>query len=233
MVNAFILLANICLPATAVFLSLKFPSTPFRWWFSLLITAHVAIRMWETFFTSREKDPRRFAGDWTLAVGTFAYIGLCFVITFEFFLIPRERFFSVSLVGLVLYIFAARLRWWGQITLGKQWAIHVVGEGKIKKNRLLQLGPYEFIRHPAQLYEALVLSVFLLAALWLRRRLAREGDLWRLFLGAYSFWRLLIDAVKPYPRMLGLNPIQWAAMLALILLVWERTREHRQETPHA
>jgi len=88
-------------------------------------------------------------------------------------------------------------------------------------------------RHPAQLYEALVLSVFLLAALWLRRRLAREGDLWRLFLGAYSFWRLLIDAVKPYPRMLGLNAIQWAAMLALILLIWERNREHRPETPHA
>ena len=89
--------------------------------------------MWETFFTSREKDPRRFAGDWTLAVGTLAYIGLCFVITFEFFLISRERFLFVSLVGLVLYIFAARLRWWGQITLGKQWAIHVVGEEKSKK----------------------------------------------------------------------------------------------------
>ncbi len=189
MVNAFILLANICLPATAVFLSLKFPSTPFRWWFSLLITAHVAIRMWETFFTSREKDPRRFAGDWTLAVGTFAYIGLCFVITFEFFLIPRERFFSVSLVGLVLYIFAARLRWWGQITLGKQWAIHVVGEGKIKKNRLLQLGPYEFIRHPiysgilieeialpllANTYYALVMAVLINIPLLLIRLFAEE-----------------------------------------------------------
>ena len=148
MVNAFILLANICLPIVSIFLAFKFPMTPFRWWFSLFITAHVAVRMWETFFTSKEKDPRRFAGDWTLAVGTFAYIGLCFVITFEFFLIPRERISHLFFVGLILYIFAARLRWWGQITLGKQWAIHVVGEGKIKKNRLLQLGPYEFIRHP-------------------------------------------------------------------------------------
>jgi len=104
--------------------------------------------MWETFFTSKEKDPRRFEGDWTLAAGTFAYIGLCFFIVFEFFLIPRERYFAPFFLGLILYVLASRLRWWGQITLGKQWAIHVVGEEKIKKRRLLQIGPYEFMRHP-------------------------------------------------------------------------------------
>ena len=148
MVKLFILLANICLPAVSIFLAIEFPATPFRWWFSLLITLHVIARMWETFFTSKEKEPRSFEGDWTLAVGTFAYIGLCFVIVFEFFLIPKEINFPLFFLGLVLYIFASRLRWWGQAALGKQWAIHVVGEEKIKKHRLLQIGPYEFIRHP-------------------------------------------------------------------------------------
>jgi len=148
MVKVFILLANICLPVFSIVLAIKYSATPYRWLYSILIAIHVAARMWETFFTSKERDPRKFEGDWTLAVGTFAYIALCFAITSEFFLIPRERCLGGFIVGSLLYLFAARLRWWGQVTLGKQWAIHVVGDQKTKKKRLLQIGPYEFIRHP-------------------------------------------------------------------------------------
>jgi prolipoprotein diacylglyceryltransferase len=82
-------------------------------------------------------------------------------------------------------------------------------------------------RHTTQLYEVIVLLVFLFAALWLRSRLSRRGDLWRLFIAGYSVWRLGVDSLKPYPRILGLNAIQWTAMLALILLVWERAKEHQ------
>jgi len=204
MVKLFILLANIGLPITSVFLSVKFPATPFRWWFSLFITLHVAVRMWETFFTSKEKDPRRFEGDWTLAVGTFAYIGLCFLITFEFFLIPHERHIVIFGIGLILYILAARLRWWGQVTLGRQWAIHVVGEEKVSKHRLLQIGPYEFIRHPiytgilieeialpllANTYYALCVALLVNIPLLLIRLFAEEKKSLAKFGEDYSLYR--------------------------------------------
>lgn len=151
MVKLFIFLANVLLPITSFFLAYRYPEVSYGWIFSIGISAHVLYRMWETFFTSKERDPQKFEGDWTLAVGTLAYIVLCFLITLEFFLMPRHRFFGVILFGGMFYIIAARLRCWGEVTLGRQWAVHVVGGTKIGKSRLLRIGPYRYIRHPIYL----------------------------------------------------------------------------------
>ncbi len=83
-------------------------------------------------------------------------------------------------------------------------------------------------RHPTQLYESLLMLVFLGVAWTLRKRL-KPGALWRLFLAAYCAWRLLVDGIKPYPAMLGLNAIQWAAVAGLAWLGLERWRS---STPH-
>ena len=151
MVKLFILLANILLPLTAFFLASRYSQVPYGWLFSVSLCFHILYRVWETFFTSKERDPQKFEGDWTLAIGTLAYIGLCFLITFEFFLMPHHRFLITTVTGFVLYIIAARIRFWGVTTLGRQWAVHVVGNNKIAKSRLLQIGPYKYIRHPIYL----------------------------------------------------------------------------------
>lgn len=148
MVKLFIFLANILLPVTAFVLAFQYTQVSYGWLFSVGIFAHVLYRMWETFFTSREREPKKFKGDWTLAIGTLAYIGLCFLITFEFFLIPRNRSLASFILGSLLYLIAARLRFWGEFTLGSQWAVHVVGDVKSSRSKLLKIGPYRYIRHP-------------------------------------------------------------------------------------
>jgi len=151
MIKAFILLANILLPITAFALAIVNEETPYRWLFPVAITTHVVIRMWETFYTSKEKQPQKFEGDWTLAVGTMAYIAMLYVVTLEFYYTDREFQQSWFIAGLLLYSVATRLRWWGATTLGSQWAIHVVGKQKTNKTRLLDIGPYAYIRHPIYL----------------------------------------------------------------------------------
>lgn len=84
-------------------------------------------------------------------------------------------------------------------------------------------------RHPTQLYESIFLLLLIGAALLVRKRLSRAGDLWRLFLATYCGWRLVIDGLKPYPRVGGLNAIQWAAMMGLAWLAFEMIRDRRRE----
>lgn len=148
MVKLFIFLANVLLPLTSFFLAYRYPQVSYGWLFSAGIFTHVLYRMWETFFTSKEREPQKFEGDWTLAVGTLAYIGFCFLITFEYFLIPHRRFLGTFILGGLFYLIAARLRFWGEATLGSQWAVHVVGDTKTTKSRMLRIGPYRYIRHP-------------------------------------------------------------------------------------
>jgi prolipoprotein diacylglyceryltransferase len=99
------------------------------------------------------------------------------------------------------------------------------------------------LRHPTQLYEILfllllipLLYVALKKAVVLSqppdaRRLTprfRPGDAFKLFMVAYMSFRLLIDFLKPYPRIfLGLGGIQWACLLILLyyspdILRWVR-----------
>ncbi len=71
-------------------------------------------------------------------------------------------------------------------------------------------------RHPTQLYEV----AFCVALALLLRRLASrphaEGDLFRVFLFSYMAWRLMIDFLKPEPRLAGLTAIQWCCAGAVV-----------------
>jgi len=81
-------------------------------------------------------------------------------------------------------------------------------------------------RHPTQLYEFLFLGVL---GWWLWRMMQRphtQGQVFRVFLGSYLAWRIVIDFIKPQPVVHGLNLIQWSCLCGLVALgageLWRR-----------
>jgi len=90
-------------------------------------------------------------------------------------------------------------------------------------------------RHPVQLYEILFL-IFLGLAISTKTKLP-EGARFRIFLGAYLAWRLVIDFLKPQPLIQGMNLIQWACAAGLtalgILYLADRRRNRTEVSEHA
>lgn len=74
-------------------------------------------------------------------------------------------------------------------------------------------------RHPTQAYEILFLAALAMALHVVSRRPHEAGLRFRLFMAAYLLWRLLVDFLKPQPLVGGLNPIQWACIGGLALLI--------------
>ena len=56
------------------------------------------------------------------------------------------------------------------------------------------------------------------------RALAPEGARFRIFLGSYLAWRLVIDFLKPQPLMDGLNLIQLSCLAGIVLLILDEVR---------
>ena len=72
-------------------------------------------------------------------------------------------------------------------------------------------------RHPTQLYEAAFMLVLAAVLIGLRKRFARAGDQFKLFMVSYMSFRLLVDFIKPEPRVaLGLSVIQWGCVATLL-----------------
>ena len=96
------------------------------------------------------------------------------------------------------------------------------------------------LRHPTQLYEIIFLLA-MIPVLWRVIIAVREssttyraGDVFKMFMISYMFFRLLCDFIKPYPRiLLGLGGIQWACVAILLyysrdVARWLRPRLHRE-----
>ena len=66
-------------------------------------------------------------------------------------------------------------------------------------------------RHPTQIYELLFVAVVGWRLSRRDIREAPEGSRFRAFLLAYLAFRFLVDFIKPYPTVYGLQPIQWPA----------------------
>jgi phosphatidylglycerol:prolipoprotein diacylglycerol transferase len=69
-------------------------------------------------------------------------------------------------------------------------------------------------RHPAQLYEIVVLAAIAAWALARRAHLARSGDLFRGFMLLYLSWRFVIDFMKPDARVV-VSAIQIACLAGI------------------
>lgn len=74
-------------------------------------------------------------------------------------------------------------------------------------------------RQPTQLYEIVFISALGLY-LWLKlKQPHKNGSIFRQFLVAYLFFRLLVDFLKPGIFVFGLTMIQWACCWGLIVLL--------------
>src|SRR5437016_4543505 len=80
-------------------------------------------------------------------------------------------------------------------------------------------------RHPTQLYEIAFLLGLGLALALRARRPYRNGELFRLFMLGYLFFRLTVEFIKPsYKPWLGLSAIQLACILGAITCTFSLLR---------
>ncbi len=151
LIKFFTFTGNVLLPLYAFLMCYLFKQTLEGVLFALLISAMIIERGWKTFKTTKEHRKEEFHGDWTLAVVTGTYLTLFFFLITEFYVRVAVVSTYLSILGLAILTASFKLRFWGMAALGKQWAVHAVGVQKIKKVRLIKIGPYKYIRHPIYL----------------------------------------------------------------------------------
>lgn len=150
-IKLFILIGNVGIPIYAFSMCLNFSRNVMGFLFFLFVTMLIIERAWETFKTSQERKREEMHGDWTLVAVTGSYLILFFLFITEFYLRVKSINLLISIIGVLLLGISFRLRFWGMSALGKQWAVHAVGAQKIRRVRLLKVGPYKYIRHPIYL----------------------------------------------------------------------------------
>ncbi len=78
-------------------------------------------------------------------------------------------------------------------------------------------------RHPTQLYEIAFLLLLCPLLFHGLKAVARStwqtGDVFRVFMIAYSLWRIGVDFLKPEPKVLGMSALQWAS-LGVVAYCW-------------
>jgi prolipoprotein diacylglyceryltransferase len=79
-------------------------------------------------------------------------------------------------------------------------------------------------RHPVQVYEIFFLTI--LGVVVSRRAKLPDGARFRIFLGSYLSWRMLIDFWKPQPLIGAMNLIQWSCLTGILLLVLDAFRSN-------
>jgi phosphatidylglycerol---prolipoprotein diacylglyceryl transferase len=81
-------------------------------------------------------------------------------------------------------------------------------------------------RHPVQVYE--ILFLILVGIVVSRKMQLPEGARFRIFLGSYLAWRLVIDFWKPQPLIAGMNLIQWSCLAGILFLIFDQTQQRRR-----
>ncbi len=74
------------------------------------------------------------------------------------------------------------------------------------------------LRHPTPLYEIIFLSLLFISLWKIKPKIKTEGDLYKIFLGSYCFWRFSIEFIKPIEThtILNLSFIQMASILMIV-----------------
>lgn len=202
-------------PALCVVLQVNL-NRKYGWFFVFFMAFHALVRAWETFFTTKEKNRLEVSEDWTLILVTVVYIFFSFLVVLEFFLVNRRLSFTITSIGALLYLISYRLRWWGMKALGSQWAIHAVGEKKVKRTRLLHLGPYKYVRHPIYvsilldqlslllisnaLYTTLYFIVFSTSAYYIRMHMEEIANV-KKFGDAYIQYQREVSMFFPFKKI--------------------------------
>jgi protein-S-isoprenylcysteine O-methyltransferase Ste14 len=111
-------------------------------------------------FLSKEK-PERIDKEWAMFIPLVTYIMIISAGVVEYFISGRQMNFTVSLLGLVVFIIGRTLRNLSISTLGRSWSIHVKSDNV---ECVIKKGPYRYTRHPYYLGSLVVLSGVLLIA---------------------------------------------------------------------
>ncbi|PIQ87547.1 MAG: hypothetical protein COV74_00300 [Candidatus Omnitrophica bacterium CG11_big_fil_rev_8_21_14_0_20_45_26] len=213
-INIFKLTGIVVVPIYTAMLYYFLPKTNTGLIFFCFVTICIIERAWETFNTSKERRREEVHGDWTLIAVTGAYLLVFFLFITEFYFL---RFYSINIgvtfSGLVLLAASFRLRFWGMAALGKQWAVHAVGVQKIKKVRLVKIGPFKYVRHPiylgimmeltalpliANAYYALIISLCLAVPLVVLRAFVEERTSFRRFGDRYLKYKKEVGMFFPW-----------------------------------
>lgn len=152
MIKLLFFIVVLTLPGLLLYLNIVHPEVRGGLVFSLFVIFVTVVKIWESFYTSKEKGVREYHGDWTLLLTSVLYFFTGLVIVFEFFNMNREMNSYLTVIGLITFLFAATLRYWSIKTLGDQWAIHAIGPSQLNHERVLvTTGPYKYVRHPIYL----------------------------------------------------------------------------------
>lgn len=163
MIKLFISIVFFTIPASLIYFNITHSSVRGRLLFTVLVILILIERVWETFFSVKEKKVFKYKGDWTLMFTLFIYFFVGLSVIFEFFLINKKIDIIISSLGIFILLFSAFIRFWSIGELGQQWSIHAVGRAKDKEKKLVLIksGPYRYVRHP--IYLATILELFGLA----------------------------------------------------------------------
>jgi len=152
MIKYFLTGVIVVLMGSLYFLNTMYPDVKGRLFFSVFVVLVALVKIWESFYTSKEKDALKYHGDWTLILTSLLYFAAGIVIVLEFFIINRELNLYFITIGSAIFLSAILLRSWSVKTLGNQWAIHVAGPSKLNNElTLITTGPYKYVRHPIYL----------------------------------------------------------------------------------
>lgn len=90
------------------------------------------------------------------------------------------------------------------------------------------------LRHPAQLYSAVVALAIFTTLLWLRPKLTREGDLFRAYLAMFGVTRFGLEFVRWRESLIfELSPMQWFCLeLVLGIAITEALRRQKERIKH-
>jgi protein-S-isoprenylcysteine O-methyltransferase Ste14 len=102
-------------------------------------------------------------------LGLAVFAGLALVLWIPLFVVPERTALFLGASGLCLYLAGCTFMLWARRTLGKMWGLSTSREVRLREDhRLVQSGPYAFVRHPMYFgWWVALIGLLLLYPMWL------------------------------------------------------------------
>ena len=211
MINLFIIIVIISTISLLVYLNINFDDVKFQSFFTIFVFIATIERIWEVFFTSKDRRKRKFQGDWFFLIIVSVYSILSLLMIIEFF--NNKLNLYLAFLGMLLFLFSTILRLWSIYILNNNWTIHIFKDlSKNSNYKLIKNGPYKFIRHPIYLgsildlialsliTNALLYLIFIsliVIPLYLFRSKFEDKELLNLFGIKYSIYKKEVSSMLP------------------------------------